>query len=483
MAEPGKRPPVPPGPYLVVGLGRAGVAAVGALCDLHGAAQVSACDDTPAALESEAAVRLRDRGVAIGRSGEARIPRRGCVVKSPGVPFEAPVIARALDAGATVIDELELGWRLGRAPLVGVTGTNGKSTVCSLVAAAVDAGPFAGNAEFGPPLSQAAPRARAPIVCEVSSYQLEGCPELLPELAVLTNRRVEHLQRHGSIEAYAACKRRLFVRDAGAVGVAVVNADDELGRRLAEEVGERGGEVLRFGRGREAEFRLRNAGWTVTDASLEADTPDGPVTIRHRLPGPHNAENVLAAAAACRALGHGWDRILTAFASAPVVPGRFEAIDEGQPFDVVVDFAHTPDAIEAVIGAARAVAGKRDGRVLVAMSVAGHRMVELNAPIGAACARLADAVIVTAGSLRSGSPATTIEPLFAGARAAAAAPVQMIRDRRDAIRALLSMAEAGDVALVLGRGARPWLSGERAGEGRPFDDRVVVREELRRLGR
>jgi UDP-N-acetylmuramoyl-L-alanyl-D-glutamate--2,6-diaminopimelate ligase len=164
-----------------------------------------------------------------------------------------------------------------------------------------------------------------------------------------------------------------------------------------------------------------------------------------------------------------------------VVPGRFEAIDEGQAFDVVVDFAHTPDAIDAVIGAARAVTAPRGGRIHALISVAGNRAAELNEPIGAATARLADTVIVSKGAMRSGSDATTIEPLFAGARAAAAAPVDRVPDRREAIRAVLARAGAHDVVLILGRGARTRLGRNLAGDGPVFDDRVVARDELHAL--
>jgi UDP-N-acetylmuramoyl-L-alanyl-D-glutamate--2,6-diaminopimelate ligase len=467
-------------------LARAGLAAATTLADLAGGSQVRASDGVAAAWRDGQLDALRERGIAIHMpaDGEDLLTdhRTGCVVKSPGVPFDAPVLTRAAELGIPVIDELELGWRLARVPLVAVTGTNGKSTVSMLIAAAMANGQVVGNSEFGPPLSAAAPAADNPLVCEVSSYQLEGCPGLLPEAAVLTNLRADHLQRHGSLREYAACKRKLFVRGTRSVGLAVVNDDDAFGRSLGNEVGQLGGKVVRFGRRREADFRLRDCGWALTEAWLWAETPDGPVRIEHRQPGVHNAENVLAAAAATRALGLGWDRILAALEWARPVPGRFEAIDEGQPFDVVVDFAHTPDAVEVVLHAVRTLAARRGGRVLTLVSVAGNRPTELNAPIGAAAGRLADLVIVSVASLRAGSAATTVEPLYAAAAAAASAPVELVRDRRLAVRAILAEAREGDVVLVVGRGARPRLAKDLSGAGPAFDDRVVAREELRLLG-
>ncbi len=231
------RPPVPPGPYLVVGLGRAGRAAVGALTAHAGAAQVRACDGVDPLLAREAIAAMRADGIEVATESDGielleRPPAVRCVVKSPGVPPSAPVLRRARELGVPVMDELELGWRRLAAPVTGVTGTNGKGTVCHLLseilrAAGLDA-PLAGNTIFAPPLSALGGHPDH-VVCEVSSYQLEGAPEFLPEAAVFTNLRHDHLRRHGDMERYGACKRRLFVRGDRAVPLAVVDADEPLG--------------------------------------------------------------------------------------------------------------------------------------------------------------------------------------------------------------------------------------------------------------
>src|SRR5947209_8636507 len=230
------RPDLPPGPYVVAGLGRAGQAATRRLSALAGAGAVAAWDG-PAPPEARAAAsELAATGarVALGGDGvELLDPVPGCVIKSPGIAPAVPLLRTAARRGIPVIDELELGWRLDDRPLVAVTGTNGKSTVAALALAVLSAAgvraAVAGNTAFGPPLSALAANACDVVVCEVSSFQLEGCPSLLPEVAVFTNLSDEHLDRHMTMQRYGDAKRRLFVREAAAVPVAVVNFDDEFG--------------------------------------------------------------------------------------------------------------------------------------------------------------------------------------------------------------------------------------------------------------
>jgi UDP-N-acetylmuramoyl-L-alanyl-D-glutamate--2,6-diaminopimelate ligase len=476
----------------VVGVGRAGAAAASALCDLVGAGLVRVCDSGPARPSASAIEALRARGVEIdvpsdGLRALESTPRPGCVVKSPGIPFSAPVLARAAQLGLPVIDELELGWRLGRAPLVCVTGTSGKSTVCSLLSAiAAAAGapaPVAGNTEFGPPLSALARSEPEWVVCETSSYQLEGSPSLLPHAALLTNLRPDHLVRHADMEAYAACKRRLFVRGDRGVELGVLNADDGLGRSLAAELSKLGREVVLFGRSAAADFRLRACGWTLTSGWVELETPDGELRLDSRLPGPHNAENVTAALAAARALGFELPAAVSAIARAGGVPGRFERIEEGQPFDVIVDFAHTPDAIEAVLTTVRAIADARRGRVHAVLGDAGHRPKVLRVPLGEAAGRLADRLIVTEGNLKGEPLAASVLPLSRGARAGGRAELELVPRRREAIRHAFATADEPDLVVLLGRGARPRILRTASAGWIPFDDRAVAREELRRLFR
>jgi UDP-N-acetylmuramyl tripeptide synthase len=164
------------------------------------------------------------------------------------------------------------------------------------------------------------------------------------------------------------------------------------------------------------------------------------------------------------------------------VPGRFEVVDAGQPFDVIVDFTQTPDAVEVVLEAARAIAAGRGGRVLALVSTSGHRPPMLARPIGAAAGRLADLVVVTAGSLRTARVEDVVGPVADGARSAGAARVEVEADRRFAIRRVLAAAQENDFVAILGRGARATLSTQVSAEdGTPFDDRQVAREEIERL--
>jgi UDP-N-acetylmuramoyl-L-alanyl-D-glutamate--2,6-diaminopimelate ligase len=227
---------------------------------------------------------------------------------------------------------------------------------------------------------------------------------------------------------------------------------------------------------------VRRCGWNLGSGWVELDTPDGALTVQTRLPGAHNAANVAGVIAGARSLGLAFEAILPAVERTTGVSGRFERIDEGQPFDVIVDFAHTPDAVSAVIETALAVAHRRPGaRVHALVSVSGHRSPELSAPIGERAASLADRVVLTEGSSFGLPREQMLAPLIDGARSARAAVVETVPDRRAAIRQLFDRACSRDVVLVLGRGAIPRLSRRAGGAGVAFDDRVVAREELRRL--
>ncbi len=229
-----RRPPLPDGPFLVLGLARAGQAAVDALARIVGPEQVRAWDgDTGTAMQRRRR-ELESVGVRTqlgSRPSPEAVRWARVVVKSPGIPFDSPALRAAAEHGREVMDELEIGWRLTRAPMLAVTGTNGKSTVCGLALAALTAAGhrarLAGNTLFGPPLSTVGSESLDLdwVVGEVSSFQLEGRVSLLPELAVLTNLTPEHLDRHGTLAHYGEIKRRLFVDGAVVAPRAVVDVD------------------------------------------------------------------------------------------------------------------------------------------------------------------------------------------------------------------------------------------------------------------
>jgi UDP-N-acetylmuramoyl-L-alanyl-D-glutamate--2,6-diaminopimelate ligase len=481
------RPELPPGPYLVAGVGRAGLAAAAALERLDGPAGVSVWDGIVSRVTLEARAGLCARGIDVTLGGDGadllrRDPRPACIVKSPGIPSDSPLLVAAARRGLPVVDELELGWRLGRASVIAITGTNGKSTTASLVVEALQAASIraalAGNTEFGDPLS-AVSSVESCVVCEVSSYQLEGCPEMLPAVAVLTNLTRDHLHRHRTMERYGELKRRLFVRDGRATPLAVVNVDQAYGRALADAVEEAGGSAVRYGTQREVDYRLESCDWDLRSASARIRTPSGVLAVRTRHPGTHNAANVTAAVALAGALEIDRDATVDRLAAAPLIPGRFELIDEGQPFDVVVDYAHTPDALRRVMWTARRIVSARPGaRLHAVVSVPGTHDPPKRPQMGRIARSLADELVITTASLYGEAPEAVVNGLLSGARGVKGAAVTVALDRRVAIDGALRSARDGDFVLVAGRGALPRMRVDQSGAGSVFDDRAVVRELL-----
>lgn len=471
-----QRPAVPPGPYLVAGLGRAGLAAAEALAELAGPEAVTAWDASGAGAPSAAGDRLRSRGVrvALGGDGEALARAAACVVKSPGIAPSSPVVT------AAAIDELELGWRLLNAPLIGITGTDGKSTTAKLIAAATGAPEPCGNSETGPPLSAVPGDARGPVVCEISSYQLEGCPNLVADLAVLTNLSRDHLHRHGTMEAYAACKRRLFVRPEAVAPLAVVGVDDDFGRELAADLERAGSRVARVGMAPATDYRLLSCEWDLNTCRLRAATPDGETELTLRMPGRHNALNALSALAAADLAGVTRADAIEAIGACEAVPGRFERIAHDGGFDAIVDYAHTPAALRVALETARAVTERRGTRLHAVVSSAGRHDPGKRPAMGAAAAELADRVVFTTGALYGESSGSVLADLVAGAADRDGPEPLVEADRRAAFELALEAAEPGDVVVVTGRGALPVMRDSQDGQGVPFDDREVVRELLRR---
>ena len=302
------RPPLPPGPYLVVGLARSGLAAARVLT-AHG--EVLGCDfaEPPGAAELEGVqVRLRSDGLDL-------LERARAVVKSPGVPREAPVIVAARERGLDVMGELELAWRLLPNEFVAVTGTNGKTTTVELLGAihraAGAAVEVAGN--VGTPLSSLVGNAdpAATIVCEASSFQLEDALEFAPECAVLLNVTEDHLDRHGTFEDYLSAKLRIFQnQDEGDVAVLPTGFAGQQGRAR----------TLRFG-GPDADLADR-------DGELWWDGVRMMDAAELRLRGRHNLENAMAASAAALARGIPEDALREALRTFAGVSHRLEEVAE-----------------------------------------------------------------------------------------------------------------------------------------------------------
>jgi UDP-N-acetylmuramoyl-L-alanyl-D-glutamate--2,6-diaminopimelate ligase len=250
--------------------------------------------------------------------------------------------------------------------------------------------------------------------------------------------------------------------------VAVVNIDDDRGRKLAGSLAD----PITYGlECNDAHYRAVEVQTGLGGSRFVALTPEGPLELSSPLRGVFNVYNVLGALAGVRALGVPGDVAARAIAVAGQVPGRFEPVDEGQGFAVLVDYAHTPQALENVLLAARQLAR---GRVHVVFGAGGDRDPGKRAPMGEIATRLADRVIVTSDNPRSEDPEAIIVEILAGT----GSDVPWYADRREAICAAIAGAEPGDVVVIAGKGherGQEFAGGEKV----PFDDRAVAREVLR----
>ena len=482
------RSPLPPAPIFIAGLGRAGEAALTLLAGAVGVGGLSAWDSNDGKVLKVKAARWRKRGVSVRLGGDGLDALRAAgasatIVKSPGIDMDTPLMLAAAEQGLNVIDELEVGWRAAAGPIFAVAGTNGKSTTCALVASVLRAAgrqaQVAGNTEFGPPLSGA--RLGEAVVCEVSSFQLEASPTFLPDIAIFTNLSLEHLPRHGSMEAYGDVKQRMFIRAGRTSGVSVVNIDDERGRRILAAVGEAGGQTISYGFSSGADVRIDDARWSMREAHTRVQAMGRVLSLQSRLPGRHNALNIAAACAFAKAAGLDPDCVLRGVGEAVAPAGRWQLIDEGQAFDVVVDYAHTPDGIFQFLSAARAVTSARRSALRTVFGAVGLP----DPPKAQGCAEaaraLSDQLVLTSGSAPRSPRILRLRELRDAARAIG--PVEIRLERRDAIAHAIASARPGDVVAVLGLGALRRMALDASGGAWPFDDRETARKLLRSLAR
>jgi UDP-N-acetylmuramoyl-L-alanyl-D-glutamate--2,6-diaminopimelate ligase len=294
------------------------------------------------------------------------------------------------------------------------------------------------------------------------------------------------------MEEYFGAKRNLFMTSA--TPAAVVNLDDPYGARLAAELEDAGDpSLLTFSpRGaQQADFRALDASFDASGSRFRCLGPGGEAEVRMPLPGHFNVENALAAIGACHVLGVPAEAAAAALAGAGRIPGRFEPVDEGQPFAVLVDYAHTPDSLDNALTAARRLT---EGRLIAVFGCGGDRDSEKRPLMGEIAARLADACVVTSDNPRSEQPEAIIAEILAGiggwdhrearspggGEAATGSCVRVEPDRRAAIALALGAAGPGDTVVIAGKGHE---QGQEFAGGRkiPFDDREVAKEELRRL--
>jgi UDP-N-acetylmuramoyl-L-alanyl-D-glutamate--2,6-diaminopimelate ligase len=392
--------------------------------------------------------------------------------------------------------------------VVGVTGTNGKTTTAYLTreileAAGIQTGLMgtvkqvvSGEEE---PVERTTPEAidlqetfrrmleggdRA-CAMEVSSHAmvLHRADAIHFDVAVFTNLTQDHLDFHADMEDYFAAKRLLFADPAP--GVRIVNVDDPYGRRLAGEF-----DCLTFSaEGDDADYRATDVSFDAGGATFTVSTGRKPddtagfrpinneVLVRTGMPGHFNVANALGAFAAARALGVDAEVAAAGLAAAARVPGRFEPIDEGQGFAVLVDYAHTPDSMENVLRAARRLT---DGRLISVFGAGGDRDKAKRPLMGRAGGTLSDLAVVTSDNPRSEDPGAIVAEVAAGAREGEAELIVEV-GRHAAIALALRRAEPGDTVVIAGKGHEQGQEFE-GGRKVPFDDRTVAREELRKLG-
>ncbi len=378
--------------------------------------------------------------------------------------------------------------------VVGVTGTNGKTTTAFLVreileGAGVSCGLLGTVKQVVGGVEEAVERTTPEAidlqatfrrmldagdrVCamEVSSHAmaLHRADAIDFEVALFTNLTQDHLDFHADMEDYFLAKRRLF--EAGP-GTAIVNVDDPYGRRLAGEF-----ECVTFSaEGAAADYSAREVSFDSSGAEFTVALPAGEIAVRMGMPGHFNVANGLGAFAVAEALGVEPETAAAGLAKAARVPGRFEPVDGGQGFAVLVDYAHTPDSLENVLRAARRIT---EGRLIAVFGAGGDRDRDKRPKMGRAGAELADLAIVTSDNPRSEDPAAIVAEVAAGAEGPAELEIEV--DRRAAIALALGRAEPGDTVVIAGKGHEQGQEFE-GGRKVPFDDRDVAGSELRKLG-
>ena len=382
--------------------------------------------------------------------------------------------------------------------LIGITGTNGKTTTSYLIEAILRAqgrrtgviGTLAyriGDAirtathttPEAPDLQALLAEMRATgvqeVCLEVSSHALaqRRADHCRFTCAVFTNLSRDHLDYHASLEDYLQAKSRLFFDPAfqpeSGVRVNVINADDDAGPRLARQAvgvtityGMRGGDVI-----------ARDVALSPQSTQFRLQTPEGVSAVNLKLVGAFNVYNALAALAAALALGVDLEAAIRAVEAVDPIAGRFERVEAGQEFAVVVDYSHTPDGLEKALENARQLTR---GRLIVVFGCGGDRDTGKRPLMGRLAARLADLCVITSDNPRSEDPGAIIAQILAGAGLSGRRRCRVEADRREAIRLALEEAHAGDLVLIAGKGHETYqVFRDRT---IPFDDRQVATELL-----
>ncbi len=383
--------------------------------------------------------------------------------------------------------------------LIGITGTNGKTTTSYLVdsilrAAGCQVGllgtigyrlvrePLPApnttpeSLDLQKYLARIVSAGGTHAVLEASSHALAmerlwGCPFAV---AIFTNLTCDHLDYHKTFEEYFAAKRRVFEgMGAPAPAAAVINRDDEYGQKLSGPASR----TLTYGLEPGADITARKPALTLSGIEFAAETPVGKIDIRSKLVGRPNVYNILAAIGAAVALNLSKEVITTGIAQLVAVPGRFERIEAGQPFLVVVDYAHTDDALRNLLATAREL--NPDGRIITLFGCGGDRDRTKRPLMGEAAGRASDIVVLTSDNPRSEDPLLIINDVIVGAQRTKA-KLFIEPDRQKAVELALDKARPGDIVLLAGKGHETvQVLRDRSIE---FDDRAVARRILSQHG-
>jgi UDP-N-acetylmuramoyl-L-alanyl-D-glutamate--2,6-diaminopimelate ligase len=460
-----------------------------------------------------------------GHDYVADAARRGAAAAIVEHAVDAPVPQVIVDRSLLALADAATWWygdpsaELG---VVGITGTDGKTSTARLTAAVLEAGGWQtgivstiggriGGAEETMPPHATTPQApelqralaamreagdRAAVVETTSHGLAQGRVNgVRYDIAVFTNISHEHLDFHGTFEAYLAAKRSLFERLAvdernptkpvpGWPRTGIVNVDDPAAGSFIEATRHAGARLLAYGRDPSAELRLLDVNDDGRRLHVTWDGPSGRRAAALQLAGRFNAFNALAAASVGEAIGLDGAAIVEGLEGLSRVPGRMERIDLGQPFGVVVDYAHSPNALQVVLDELGPVAQAGGGELIAVFGSAGERDREKRSTMGRIAAERSRLVIATDEDPRDEDPTAILEAIAAGAESAGAArgrSVLLIQDRREAIREALSAARPGDVVLLAGKGHENTILMAH-GEAIPWDERAEAIAALHDLG-
>lgn len=391
-----------------------------------------------------------------------------------------------------------------RLSATGITGTNGKTTTAFLTEALLNsamrktvligtieyhvAGEVRPSLHTTPEsrelfelMAEGSGRGATELVTEVSSHALDqGRMAQIPfDVAVFTNLTRDHLDYHQTMDRYFAAKRLLFDGSVyPAPRVAVINSQDPRADELATAARAAGAEIRTYGIGK-GDWRANSHRLTPGGAEIELETPAGSAHLTSRLAGEVNILNLLAAFTAAHARGVAFDLLVESVPTLAPVPGRFQPVDAGQPFSVIVDYAHTDDALRNLIRLAREITKNSSGRVITVFGCGGDRDRTKRPKMGQAAGESSDFAVATSDNPRSEDPLNILAEVEPALRATG---IQYLvePDRAAAIRLALESAEPGDVVLLAGKGhEKEQILADRT---IPFDDCEVARAALSELG-